>query len=157
MKVFFAVVGKTREKYIREGVNDYTGRIRKYVPFEYVELQGAKLAGARGEEMVREKESAAVLKFLSQKDCVVLLDEHGEPYSSADLALFLQKKMNSGIRSLVFIAGGPYGFGIDVLHKADNRLSLSRMTFSHQMVRLIFLEQLYRAFTILRNEPYHHA
>lgn len=140
MKVKVLFTGKTTEPWVRQGIEDYAARIRHYVPFELVEL--------RDEEMI--------LKSLRSTDHLVLLDEHGATYSSLDWARNLEQKAAHLPKDLVFAVGGPYGFPAAVLARSQELLSLSRMTFSHQLVRVVFLEQLYRAFTIIRGEPYHH-
>ena len=140
MKVKVLFTGKTTDAWIRTGVEEYVGRIRHYVPFELVEL----------------RDEGQILKSLRSSDHLVLLDEHGETFSSLDWARNLEQKAAHLPKDLVFVIGGPYGFPPEVQARSDELLSLSRMTFSHQLVRLVFLEQLYRAFTIIKGEPYHH-
>jgi 23S rRNA (pseudouridine1915-N3)-methyltransferase len=130
-------------------------RLKHYVPFEFVVLPDLKNAKALSEEQVKAAEGEAVLRFLTPSMDVVLLDEHGKEFRSVEYAEWLQKKMSSG-RDLTLVIGGPYGFSPAVYARADGKLSLSQMTFSHQMIRLMAIEQLYRAMTILRGEPYHH-
>jgi 23S rRNA (pseudouridine1915-N3)-methyltransferase len=140
MKIRVLFTGKTVDPWIKEGVAEYAGRIRHYVPFEVVEL----------------RDDDQILKSLKSTDHLVLLDERGETFSSVDWARNLEQKAAHLPKDLVFVVGGPYGFPAAVQARCQERLSLSRMTFSHQLVRLVFLEQLYRAFTIIRGEPYHH-
>ena len=140
MKIRVLFTGKTVDPWIKEGVAEYVGRIRHYVPFEVVEL----------------RDDDQILKSLKSTDHLVLLDERGETFSSVDWARNLEQKAAHLPKDLVFVIGGPYGFPATVQARCQERLSLSRMTFSHQLVRLVFLEQLYRAFTIIRGEPYHH-
>jgi 23S rRNA (pseudouridine1915-N3)-methyltransferase len=140
MKVKVLFTGKTTDPWIRQGVEVYVGRIRHYVPFELIEL----------------RDDSQILKSVRNSDHLVLLDEHGETFSSLDWARNLEQKTAHLPKDLVFVIGGPYGFPAEVRARGDESLSLSRMTFSHQLVRLVFLEQLYRAFTIIKGEPYHH-
>ena len=140
MKVKVLFTGKTTDPWIRQGVEVYVGRIRHYVPFELIEL----------------RDDSQILKSVRNSDHLVLLDEHGETFSSLDWARNLEQKTAHLPKDLVFVIGGPYGFPAEVRARCDESLSLSRMTFSHQLVRLVFLEQLYRAFTINKGEPYHH-
>ena len=140
MKVKVLFTGKTTDPWIRQGVEVYAGRIRHYVPFELIEL----------------RDDSQILKSVRNSDHLVLLDEHGETFSSLDWARNLEQKTAHLPKDMVFVIGGPYGFPAEVRARCDESLSLSRMTFSHQLVRLVFLEQLYRAFTIIKGEPYHH-
>jgi 23S rRNA (pseudouridine1915-N3)-methyltransferase len=156
MKLTYAAVGRTREEYLRIGTREYLKRIGKYVPFDFIELPEAKLGGKGTETDAKEKEAQSIRPLISQSDFVVLLDEHGEQVSSRELAALLQQRMNAGNRYLLFVSGGAYGLHPDLFSKANMRMALSRLTFPHQLVRLIFLEQLYRAFSILKGEPYHH-
>jgi len=156
MKIWLVVVGKTDAGYLREGLEVYLKRLKFYVPFEMKELPGLKNARNLTEAVQKEKEGELLLQFLEGKSDVYLLDEGGEQFTSRGLATFLEKKMVAGGRDLVFVIGGPYGFSKQVQEKAAGKISLSQLTFSHQMVRLLFAEQLYRAFTILKGEPYHH-
>lgn len=156
MKIVFAVTGRTTESFILEGCGLYEKRILKYCPYQFLVLpaHGGSSLSPR-EVMLRESE--AQLKLMTQSDFSVLLDEHGKEMPSVGFANFLQQRMNQGIRQLAFFVGGSYGFDPQVKQRADVLLALSALTFPHQLVRLIFLEQLYRGFTILRNEPYHHT
>lgn len=137
-------------------MDDYTKRLSFYIKFDLEVIPDLKNAKNLSEAQQKEKEGEMILAKLSASDRLILLDENGKSFSSLAFADDLQKKMNSGIKTLVFVIGGPYGFSETVYKKADGKVSLSAMTFSHQMVRLFFIEQVYRAFTILRNEPYHH-
>lgn len=156
MKIKLLVVGKTDSKPLHQLISHYENRLKHYVNLEWVSIAYSKNVQNLSESQQKEKESEAILKKLSSTDVLVLLDERGKTYTSVGFSEFLQKKMNSGIKQLVFAIGGPYGFGDSLYQRAQGSLSLSKMTFSHQMVRLFFVEQLYRAFTILKNEPYHH-
>jgi 23S rRNA (pseudouridine1915-N3)-methyltransferase len=155
MKIVLINTGKTNEAYIKEGLGIYLKRIAHYIPVEVIEIQDIK-AGQGNAEKQKELEGNSLLKHIPKNDYVIVLDEKGMEYSSEDFAMHLQKLMNRGIKSLAFITGGPYGFSKEVYSHSNERISLSRMTFPHQLVRLIFVEQLYRAVTILNNEPYHH-
>ena len=149
-------VGKTDVRWVREGLDLYVSRLGHYVPFQLTEIPELKNASALSQDQVKEKEGDLVLAALKPSDEVILLDEHGKEYRSLEFAAFLEGRMARSGRDLVFVIGGAYGFAKKVYDRADSKLSLSKMTFSHQMVRTIFAEQLYRAFTILRGEPYHH-
>lgn len=155
MKTLLILVGKTVNKHFVAGINDYVERIGHYMPFELVTIPELKNTKALTEELQKEREGELILKLLQPTDTVVLLDEHGMEMRSTEFASWLQKKQLSA-RRLVFIIGGPYGFSPALYQRANEKVSLSRMTFSHQMVRLIFTEQIYRACTIIKGEPYHH-
>ncbi len=156
MKIVLLAVGTTRTDYLRSGVEIYRDRIAHYVDFEISIVPDLK--STRSLTPVRQKaaEGDTIVSMLKPGDSVVLLDERGHEFTSREFASFVDKRMASGFKRLVFIIGGPYGFSNAVYSRADFKLSLSRMTFSHEMVRLFFTEQLYRAFTILNNSPYHH-
>jgi 23S rRNA (pseudouridine1915-N3)-methyltransferase len=156
MKVKVLAIGKTEEPYLIEGMKDYETRIHRYLSLEIVEIPGLKNASHLGKQEWKAKEAAKILPFLTPGDIIILLDEKGKEMSSVEFSSFLNQKFSSGSKNLVFVIGGPFGFDDQVKKKANFHLSLSQMTFSHQMVRLFFLEQLYRALTILRNEAYHH-
>ena len=156
MKIEFWCTGKTDETYLNEGVQKYCKRLINYIPFDYKELILPKSTKTAVPDLVREEEKKDVLKRLKPGDFLVLLDDRGKGFASEKFAAFLQKKFNDAPKNIIFLSGGAYGFHEEILARADFKLSLSEMTFTHQMVRLIFLEQLYRAMTILRNEPYHH-
>jgi len=157
MKVQLILVGKTNKSYLKEAEAEYEGRLKHYVSFSEVVIPELKNASKLSVDQIKNKEGDLILSKLVKSDHVVLLDEGGKTYSSVGFSQFLQKKMNAGTKSLVFIVGGAYGFSDTICQRADQKLSLSEMTFSHQMVRTIFKEQLYRAFTILKGEPYHHS
>ncbi len=156
MKTFLVMVGRTDVPWLYSGIDEYVKRIGRYIPFQTVVIQDIKRSKTTPEAVLKKEEGIQILKKIAPGDVVVLLDENGTNYSSRDFAGFLQKQMNSGIRNLFFIIGGAYGFSDEVYQRCDFKLSLSKMTFSHQMVRLIFTEQLYRALSIINNEPYHH-
>jgi 23S rRNA (pseudouridine1915-N3)-methyltransferase len=156
MNIKLLAVGKTDNKALQQLIAEYENRLKHYIKFELEIIPDIKNAKNLSEVQQKEKEGEQILKKLKKTDVLVLLDENGKQYSSLDFSSYLQKKMNSGIKQLVFVIGGPYGFSDSVYQKAQGKISLSKMTFSHQMVRLFVVEQIYRAFTILRNEPYHH-
>ena len=156
MKVTLLCVGKTDVPWVRDGLELYASRLGHYVPFAVVELPALKNAASLTREQVKEKEGEMVLRGLKPSDCVILLDERGKEYRSVEFASRLQELLSRSGRDLVFVIGGAYGFSEAVYARGEMMMSLSRMTFSHQMVRTIFAEQLYRAFTILKGEPYHH-
>lgn len=156
MNIKLLAIGKTDHKALQELISAYEHRLKHYIKFELEIIPDIKNAKNLSEAQQKDKEGEAILKKLNATDAMLLLDENGKQYSSVDFSSFLQKKMNSGIKQLVFVIGGPYGFSKAVYQKSQGKISLSKMTFSHQMVRLFVVEQLYRGFTILRNEPYHH-
>lgn len=155
MKIELIQVGKTVNKIFVEGINEYLGRIKHYVPFNITTIPEIKNTKSLSESQQKTLEGTLILKQLQAQDTVVLLDEHGKEFCSVEFAAWLEKQQQVA-RRLVFVIGGPYGFSDDVYERANSKISLSKMTFSHQMVRLIFCEQLYRACTIIRGEPYHH-
>lgn len=155
MKSILILVGKTTNKHFAAGIKDYTERIAHYMPFEIITIPEIKNTKNLSEEQQKEREGELILKQLQTSDTLVLLDEHGAELRSIELAQWLEKRQQTS-RRLVFVIGGPYGFSPDVYQRANDKLSLSRLTFSHQMVRLVFTEQLYRACTIIKGEPYHH-
>ena len=156
MKIFLLVIGKTDETYLQNGIEIFLKRIPHYISFEMKVLPDLKNSKNLSEDQQKEKEGELIIQQLAPADEIILLDENGIETSSVEFARFLEKKMISGIKRLVFVIGGPYGFSATLYSRANAKLSLSKMTFSHQMVRLIFAEQLYRAMTILKGEPYHH-
>ena len=156
MKITLIAVGKTDNKQLLSLQDEYLKRLKHYISVEFITIPDIKNVKNLSEEQQKKLEGMEILKRISSSDHVVLLDENGKSYSSVGFSEFLQKKMNGGLKNLVFVIGGPYGFSEDVYGRANGKLALSKMTFSHQMVRLFFIEQLYRAYTILRNEPYHH-
>lgn len=156
MKVTLLVVGKTDERYIKEGIERYAKRLKHYVDFRLEVIPDIKKTKNTTTELQKIKEGELILsKWMPAKE-FHLFDENGKTVTSREFAAFLEKKMLSGLKELVFVIGGPYGFSDEVYQKADSKISLSRMTFSHQLARLLCVEQLYRAFTILKGEPYHH-
>lgn len=155
MKTLLILVGKTADKHFQAGISDYVERIRHYMPFELVIIPEPKNTRSLTEEQQKTAEGDMILKQLQPSDTVVLLDEHGRELRSIEFARWLEHKRNTA-RRLVFIIGGPYGFSPAVYAHANEQLSLSQMTFSHQMIRLVFTEQVYRACTIIKGEPYHH-
>lgn len=156
MKVLLLVIGKTDAAYIRAGIEEYEKRLTRYVPYEMKILPDVKKAKNMSEALQKEKEGEMLLGEFLGTDFVVLLDENGKQYTSVGFSEFLAQKMLNATKRLVFVVGGPYGFSENVYKRANDKISLSKMTFSHQMVRMIFAEQLYRAMTIMRGEPYHH-
>ncbi len=155
MKTTLILIGKTDGKLYQTAIDDYASRINHYMPFSIKVIPDIKNSRSLSEDQQKEREGELILSSVSTQDCLVLLDERGEERRSVDFAKWLGKRQASG-RNLVLAIGGPYGFSEAVYKRADDKVSLSRMTFSHQMVRLIFAEQLYRACTILKGEKYHH-
>ena len=156
MTIKLLAIGKTDNKELQILIDDYQKRLGFYIKFEFEIIQDIKNSKNLTEDQQKQKEGELILSKLNATDVLILLDENGKQMDSVSFSNYLQKHMNSGIKQLVFVIGGPYGFSPEVFEKAQGKLSLSKMTFSHQMVRLFVIEQLYRAFTILRNEPYHH-
>jgi 23S rRNA (pseudouridine1915-N3)-methyltransferase len=155
MKMVFLVIGKTSERYLSEGMAQFEGRLKHYSPYETIVVPDIKAAGKRSAEVVKDLESQAFQKHFQAGDWIILLDEKGKQYHSRAFAQQLQKWMNGGPKRLVFVIGGAFGFSRGMYERANAMLSMSEMTTSHQLIRVVFLEQLYRAFTILNNEPYH--
>lgn len=156
MNVKLIAIGKTDNKALQSLIDDYIKRLSFYIKFELDIILDIKNVKNLSERQQKEKEGELILSKISPTDNLILLDENGKSFSSVGFSDELQKKMNAGIKTLVFVIGGPYGFSDTVYAKANGKISLSQMTFSHQMVRLFFIEQVYRSFTILKNEPYHH-
>lgn len=156
MTIKLIAIGKTDNKQLLQLITDYQKRLGFYIKFTLDIIPDIKNSKNLSEDLQKQKEGELILKKLSPTDVLILLDENGKQFNSVDYSKYLQKHMNSGIKQLVFVIGGPYGFSSDIYQKANGKISLSKMTFSHQMIRLFFIEQLYRGFTILRNEPYHH-
>jgi len=156
MKILLIVTGKTEADWIQRGLDIYIRRLGFYIPFEMKVLPDLKNSRNMSKELIRSKEGEFLVSFIEEKKEIYLLDERGPAFTSTEFAGFVEGKVTAGCRELVFVIGGPYGFSENVFHKAKGRISLSKLTFSHQMVRLLFVEQLYRAFTIIRGEPYHH-
>ncbi len=156
MNIKLLAIGKTDNKSLQLLIDDYAKRLSFYIKFDLEIIADIKNVKNLSESQQKEKEGDLILAKLTPTDQLILLDENGSTFSSVKFSEYLQKKMNSGTKTLVFVIGGPYGFSDEVYQKAQGKISLSLMTFSHQMVRLFFIEQLYRGFTILKNEPYHH-
>lgn len=156
MKIELLVVGKTNEKYLIEAISEYQNRLKHYIGFELTVIQDVKNAKNLDIEQLKEREADEILKYIQPTNYLVLLDEHGKEFTSMQFASYLDKKMGTGIKKMQFLIGGAYGFSQRIYNLANEKMSLSKMTFSHQMVRLFFTEQLYRAMTILNGQPYHH-
>ena len=156
MKIKLLAIGKTDDKSLIQLIDNYQKRLKHYIKFEFEIINDIKNVKNLSESQQKEKEGELILTKLQNTDQMVLLDDKGKDFTSIEFSKYLQKKMNSGIKQLVLVIGGPYGFSDAVYKKANGKISLSKMTFSHQMIRLFIVEQLYRGFTILRNEPYHH-
>lgn len=156
MKVALILVGKTVNKHFVELIDEYASRVKHYIGFDMVTIPELKNTKKLSVEQQKQQEGTLILKQLQAGDCVVLLDEHGTEFRSVEFAKYMEQKMQTVSKRLVFVIGGAYGFSPDVYAQANEKLSLSKMTFSHQMIRMIFVEQLYRAITIMKGEPYHH-
>ncbi len=156
MKAVLLVVGKNTDPHFIASINEYLQRIRHYLSFDFEVIPELKNTKALSAEQQKSREAEMMKKFFQPGDHVVLLDEHGREFRSMEFATWMQKKMNNVNKRLVFVVGGPYGFAPEIYGLAQEKISLSKMTFSHQMIRLLFVEQVYRAMTILNNEPYHH-
>ncbi|MAB48829.1 MULTISPECIES: 23S rRNA (pseudouridine(1915)-N(3))-methyltransferase RlmH [Winogradskyella] len=156
MQIKLIAIGKTDNKNLQTLIEDYKKRLSHYIKFEFEIIPDLKNVKHLSEEQQKEKEGELILAKTQNSDVLILLDENGKQMDSVAFSNYLQKHMNSGIKTLIFVIGGPYGFSEEVYKRANGKLGLSKMTFSHQMVRLFFTEQLYRGFTILKNEPYHH-
>ena len=156
MKIELAVIGKTSIGYLKQGIDEYIKRLKHYVPFEIKYIDDIKNTKHISEDQQKRTEGAKILSLLDKSDFVVLLDEHGKEYTSMQYSSYIQKRMLSGAKKVVFVIGGPYGFSQEVYDRANDKISFSKMTFNHEMIRLIFTEQLYRAYTIINHEPYHH-
>ena len=151
------LVGKTEDAYLREGISKYLNRLRHYIRLDFVEITELKNTKSLTQSQQKSKEAELILKRILPSDQVILLDEKGVQLTSTQFAEFIDKKQLGSVSNLVFVVGGPYGFDDSVYQRANDKMSLSKMTFSHQMVRLFFVEQLYRGYTIIKGEPYHHA
>lgn len=156
MQIKLLAIGKTDSKDLQSLINEYQKRLSFYIKFDFEIIPDLKNTKNLSEEQQKNKEGDLILSKITPTDVLVLLDENGKQFDSVAFSEYLQKHMNSGIKQLVFVIGGPYGFSNEVYQKANGKISLSKMTFSHQMIRLFMIEQLYRGFTILKNEPYHH-
>ena len=157
MKTTLLVIGKTDKDFVIKGIEEYQKRLVHYMPYEMKIIPDIKNTKNLSEQQQKQKEGELILSHVKSGDLLILLDEGGKEFSSVAFSKFIEQKMLSGIKNLIFVIGGPYGFSPDVYKQAKGKISLSQMTFSHQMIRMIFIEQLYRAMTILRNEPYHHV
>ena len=157
MKTYLVIVGRTEKRWLMTGIDEYLTRISKYIPFYTIVIEDIKSRAKMPESIIKIKEGELILKKIDSNDVMILLDEKGKTLSSRDFADFIQKHANLGTRNIFFVVGGAYGFSNAVYDRCNYMISLSQMTFSHQMARLIFAEQLYRALTIINNEPYHHG
>jgi len=155
MKIKLIAIGKTDEKYLQEGIAKYLDRLKHYISFELVVINDVKIGSKPNTLLQKEKEAELFFDKIQPNDYVVLLDENGKSFTSVAFADYVQKRMNAST-DVVFLIGGPFGFSDKIYLRANDKISLSKMTFSHQMIRMIFFEQLYRAFTIIKGEPYHH-
>ena len=156
MKITLLTVGKTDKDWVRQGIEIYVSRLKHYIPFAIVEIPELKNVSALTKDQIKVREGELILKNIKQTDDLILLDERGKEYTSVELAKVIQDKISYTGNDMVYVIGGAYGFSDAVYQRANSKISLSRMTFSHQMVRAIFVEQIYRAFTIMKGEPYHH-
>ena len=156
VKIVVLAIGKTDESWVQEGIYKYSKRLKHYISFEFVIIPDLKNRKNLSEGQQKEQEGKLILKQVHNTDALILLDEKGREFDSISFSNFLQQKMNSGVKRLLFVIGGPYGFSSEVYNKATSKIALSKMTFSHQMIRPFFAEQIYRAFSILKHEPYHH-
>ncbi len=156
MKITLLTVGKTDKDWVRQGMDIYISRLKHYIPFSVVEIPELKNVSSLTKDQIKTREGELILKNVRPADDLILMDERGKQYTSVELAKVIQDKISYAGKDMVFVIGGAYGFSEAVYRRADSRISLSKMTFSHQMVRAIFVEQIYRAFTIMRGEPYHH-
>ena len=156
MKIQLVVAGKTNQRFVQQGLDEFCSRLAHYYPFDLQVIPDIKNTKNLSPEQQKEKEGELILKSFQPSDCIVLLDEQGTEFTSVKFAEYIEKKAHTGLKRLVFVIGGAYGFSSAVYEAAHEKIALSKMTFPHQLIRLIFIEQLYRAMTILQNEPYHH-
>ncbi len=156
MKITLITVGKTDRDWVKQGLDIYVSRLKHYIPFSINEIPELKNVSALSKEQIKSREGELILKLVKPTDDLILLDERGKEYTSMELAKVIQDKISYSNKDIVYVIGGAYGFSEEVYRRANSKMSLSKMTFSHQMVRAIFAEQIYRAFTIIRGEPYHH-
>lgn len=156
MKIQVICIGKSGKEFLVDGEREYIQRLGHYVPVEKIEIPDLKKAKSLSEEQVKDAEGKLLLSKTESNDTVILLDENGKSFKSREFAKYLEAKFNMGGKKIIFLIGGAYGFSSEVYERANGKISISKMTFSHQMIRMIFFEQLYRAMTILRGEPYHH-
>ena len=157
MQVELIVIGKTNATYLQTGIQEYVDRLKHYLPFKLTIIPDIKNAKSLSQDLLKSKEGDLILKMIDKSDVLVLLDENGKTFSSVEFSKYIQNHMLAGRKRVLFVIGGAYGFSQEVYQRANGKVGLSKMTFSHQMVRLIFVEQLYRAMTILKGEPYHHV
>jgi 23S rRNA (pseudouridine1915-N3)-methyltransferase len=157
MKITLLFTGKTKPAYIDQGVQDYVQRIKHYNPLQLIEIQDSKKTRGLPQQKIMESEGDKILKYIQPEDFVILLDERGKQMSSPELAGWIEEKALHSAKSIVFITGGAFGFDNKVIDRANMLLSVSKMTFSHQLIRILFLEQLYRAFSLIKGQPYHHG
>ena len=155
MNIKLILVGKTEDKYLLEGIEIFEKRLKNYINYEQIIIPQLKETKNLSPQIIKDKEGELILKHIVKYDKIILFDEKGLEFTSMDYSVFLQKHMNAGVKNLCFVVGGAFGFSDEVYKKADQKVALSKMTFSHQMIRLLIAEQIYRAFTILKNEPYH--
>lgn len=156
MKITLLTVGKTDRDWVKQGLDIYTSRLKHYIPFNIIEIPELKNVSALSKDQIKTREGELILKNVRPNEDMILLDEHGREFSSVEFARLIQDKISYEGKDITFVIGGAYGFSDPVYKRANSKISLSRMTFSHQMVRAIFAEQIYRAFTIIKGEPYHH-
>jgi len=157
MKITLLVIGKTDKDFVKKGIEEYQKRLVHYLPFELKIIPDLKNTKNLSENQQKQKEGELILDKIKSSDTLILLDENGKEFSSVGFSKYVEQKMIGGIKNLIFVIGGPYGFSDEVYKKAQGKISLSKMTYSHQMIRMIFIEQLYRAMTIIKGEPYHHV
>ncbi len=156
MQVTLLCIGKTGKKFLEEGEQEYLKRLRHYISFQLQIIPDIKQAKSLSQSQIKQREGELILEKINPADTLILLDEKGKEYTSLDFSNYIQDQFNRGGKHIYFVVGGPYGFSDEVYERSNGKISLSRMTFSHQMIRLFFIEQVYRAMTILKNEPYHH-
>ena len=156
MNINLIIVGKTEEKFLNEGIDMYLNRLKHYINFNIICIPELKNVKSFSQEQIKVKEGEKILEKINTSDELILLDEVGKEFNSVGFSNFIQTKINSGLKTLTFVIGGAYGFSDDVYKRGNQKIALSQLTFSHQMVRLFFVEQVYRAFTIIKNEKYHH-
>lgn len=156
MKITFLCIGKTGKRFLEEGEEEYLNRLKHYIKIDRIELADLKNVRKLTKEQIKKEEGQLFLNKIPQGDELILLDERGKQFSSVEFSDFLNKKAINGLRGITFLVGGAYGFSNEIYERANGKISLSKMTFSHQMIRMIFFEQLYRAYTIIKGEPYHH-
>ena len=157
MKISLIFTGKTKLDWVSSGIREYSEKLKHYISLQIRELHTGKITGKNIEKVTKQKEGELILNSIKNEDFLILLDERGKIYSSTEFADFLEKEAVQGIKSIVFVVGGAYGFDQSVYNRSNLLISISKMTFSHQIIRIIFMEQLYRAFTIIRGESYHHG